>query len=75
MKYSAVHLQRLTSNVPSYDDMPIMAEEDLRFAYTDVLGLAQGPPPGRRRQRAVETYAALDRGDAFGGRDAKLACV
>lgn len=34
MKYSIVHLQRFTSNVSSYDEMRIMAEEDLRFAYT-----------------------------------------
>lgn len=34
MKYSVVNIQRFTSNVPSYNDMPIMAEEDLRFAYT-----------------------------------------
>lgn len=34
LRHSAVHLQRFTSNVPSYGDVPIMAEEDLRFAYT-----------------------------------------
>lgn len=42
-----------------------MAEEDLHFAYT--AATHRGPPPGRRRRRAVETYAGLDRGDAFGG--------
>lgn len=80
MKHYVGHLQRFTSNLPLYDDMSIMAEGDLRFAHTAAQPCScsaahRGPPPGRRRRRAVETYAGLDRGDAFGGRDAELACV